>query len=163
MRTFSLFLITLAFFGLALFILLNSGSAKVRPWDRVPESSKQLLRHNKIVSPHESIEYFYSKGGMYSLWLYSVLGEGSVMTNKRVISFVQDEHNKIHKSSLAFDEIDNINVVKEAGLWNDTIVQITGVKEDLQPYELTLWLSDEGGGDKIFIETLRKNVALKKQ
>ena len=63
MRTFPLLFVTLMFSGLALLILLKSGSAEVRPWDRVPESSKQLLRQNKIVSPYESIEYFYSKGG----------------------------------------------------------------------------------------------------
>ena len=65
------------------------------------------------------------------------------MTNKRVISYVQDEHDKIHKSSLFFDQIDTVYVVREAGLWTDTIVQIAGVKEDLQQHELTLWLSDE--------------------
>jgi len=163
LQTFSLLLITRMFFGLAFLILLNSCSGEVRPWDRIPESSKQLLRQNKIVLPDESIEYFYSKGGMYSLWLYSVLGRGSVMTNKRIISYVQDKHDQIHKDSFSFDQIDAINIVKESGLWNETIVQIIGTKEDLQPYELTLWLSDEGSGDKIFIETLRKNVALKKQ
>ena len=85
------------------------------------------------------------------------------MTNKRIISYVQDKHDQIHKDSFSFDQIDAVNIVKESGLWNETIVQIIGTKEDLQPYELTLWLSDEGSGDKIFIETLRKNVALKKQ
>ena len=121
MRTFSLLLLTLVFFGFVLTIYWPE--AKVRPWYRVSESSKQLLRKNKIVSSDESIEYFYSKGGMYSLRLYSVLDRGSVMTNKRVISYVENEHGTIHKRSLLFDQIDAINVVKEAGLWNDTIVQ----------------------------------------
>ena len=147
-------------FGFVLAIYWSE--AKVRPWYHVPESSKQLLRKNIIVSLDESIEYFYSNGGMYSLQFYSVLGRGSVMTNKRVISYVQDGHDKIHKRSLLFDQIDAINVIKEAGLWNDTIVQIIATKEDFQLYELNLWLSDEEGGDKIFIETLQKNVALKK-
>jgi hypothetical protein len=159
-QTVSLLLVTLVFLGFVVEIYWPK--ARVRPWNRVSESSKQLLRQNNIVSPDESVEYFYSKGGLYSLQLYSMLGQGSVMTNKRVISFVQDEHGTIHKNWLPFDQIDSVNVVKEAGLWNDTIVQLTGVKEDFQPYELTLWLSGEEGGDKMFLETLHKNVGLKK-
>jgi len=116
--------------------------------DDLRSGDLELLRSREIVSPDEEVLYFYSAG------LFSILEDGNVLTDKRVISYETDE-SELSTFSATFDEISAIWVEQEGSVFSDTLVAL----ETIDGTVFYLLLSPEGGGDKVFLNALRAKVA----
>ena len=101
----------------------------------------------KILGPEEEIEYFYSAG------LWSIKENGQFISDKYVTSYWLDpDKGETYISFAAYEEIDDINVVWAETFLDSTVITVTTVDERV----FELWISSESGGDKKFVDTMRK-------
>lgn len=112
-------------------------------WDRDVE----YLETEGILGPEEDILYFYSEG------LWSIKEGGQFISDEYVTSYWRDpEDGESYMAYAAYAEIDDVEVLWAEGLLGLTVVTITTMDE----LEFELWLSSEGGGDKMLVEKMRQ-------
>lgn len=107
-----------------------------------------LLRGNEIVSPGEQVLFFYSAG------LFSILEDGNVLTDERIISYVTQD-SELSIASAFFEEVAQIWIENEGGTFEDAVVAIE--TDDGRLFYLLL--SVEDGGHLAFLDELRSRVA----
>ena len=113
-------------------------------WDRDIE----YLREAEILAPGEEITYFYSGG------LWSIAEDGQFISDEYVTSYYRHpETGETHVDFTPYSEIKDIDVKWAASFLDMTIVTIT-TRDDRQ---FELWLSDEAGGDRRFVDSLKEN------
>ena len=122
-------------------------SSEVVSGQELSVSDTSLLIDNSIVFPNENIEYFYSEG------LLSIKEGGSVLTDKRIIAYWQED-GTIQIESNPFFEISSIELIEEGNYLNNSVHKVFGNKD----HWLLLILSTEKQGDIEFINALRQKV-----
>lgn len=122
-------------------------STNVISGQELSASDTTVLIDNLVVLPEERIEYFYSEGFL------SIKEGGSVLTDKRVISYWQED-GTIQSSSITFEEVARIELIEQGNYLNDSVYKVF----DNNGYWLVLWLSSESRGDITFIDALRQKI-----
>src|SRR5690606_7600414 len=108
-----------------------------------------LLVTEGILKEEEKVELFYSAG------LTSIIEDGNILTDRRVISYeLVDGELLIY--SAKFAEIANIVIIQEGDYLNDTIIEIWKLDNN----GFRLFLSTESDGDKRFIDEIKRKVNL---
>jgi hypothetical protein len=140
--------------GLLLFTSVGSSlgyfpSTRVVQGIEIRESDLAFLESSEIVPEGEELLYFYSMG------LFSIESEGTVLTDQRLGSYWLDpiSYEPVAASAL-FSEIEEVEITWGTG-WSDTLGQVTMADGTL----FWIVLSTEGGGDRDFVEELDRRLA----
>jgi len=131
-------------------ILVESGvvpEVEVTSGSNMRQKDRSLLIEMGIIQPKEDIEYFYSAGFL------SILEEGSILTDQRVISYVKDETSGLQIYELFFDDIADIKLIEQGSYIVHSIYEVGSIRKDAA---IRLSLSVLDSGDVTFIEALRK-------
>jgi hypothetical protein len=127
-----------------LVILAGSGatpSDRVLAGDNIPRQQYEALVDEQIIGPDEAVEYFYSEG------ILSVLEGGSVLTDRRLVVYEQND-GVIDVYELYFDDISAVELVQQGDLLQFSIYRVLSADEETW---LHLWLPHEFGDDKTFV------------
>jgi hypothetical protein len=100
------------------------------------ESQRKFLRDSGILGTDENVDFFYSTG------LFSIAGDGNLMTNRRVISYEERDGDLII-SAAPFDRIENLVVDQKGGWSSPTVLRVETVDGD----SFLLYLSAENRGE----------------
>jgi len=133
-------------------VLTMSGvfpSTEVASGSEMRQKDRALLIETGIVQPKEDIRYFYSDGFL------SILDDGNILTDQRVIRYVRDKTNGLKVYEFMIDEIEQVKLIEQGNSINPSIYEVRSFREDSW---VRLSLSTEGGGDVAFIEALRNNM-----
>lgn len=121
-------------------------STEVLMADQVSEQYTKTLRENEVLYEDEQIEYFYSEG------LISILEGGSILTNRAVVAYGQDEKGEMEVYEIVFSKIVSVELEEEGDFLNDAVYKVIGDEEDLW---VRLILSTENDGHLKFIDALQ--------
>ncbi len=124
-------------------------STEVLAGDKVPKHQKEALIHEGIIDEGESVEYFYSQG------LMSIMEDGNLLTDQRVISYFMNESGEMEIYELYLDEISDIQLISEGDFLSDSLYQVNGFEEDKW---LQIYLSKEMDGDQDFVSALQEKI-----
>jgi len=124
-------------------------SAEVLAGDKLPNSEVRTLLSEGIIDDNEQVVYFYSAG------VSSILEDGNLLTDRRVISYFTNNENELEMYELFFAEIRNVELVQDGNFLNDSIYKVFSNEGDAW---LLLYLSTTSRGDIRFIEALRENI-----
>ena len=113
----------------------------------LPDFVTNLLLENQILEPGEEILYFYS------LAITDYLGDGNVLTDRRVISYSRSEDGMLF-SAARFAEVERIESDYAQGALEDTALTV-----ETEDGAIHLLLSTENGGDRVFVAELERRVA----
>lgn len=142
--------ITALFVGGFISLLALLGSfvpTKTLQPSEIPASFKETLVVEGIVEADENIRFFYSTG------VFSILEEGNILTDRRVISY--ERHQKeLYVASAHYSEIWNYNVEYSNGFLDDTSITVF-TRDDA---EFLLYASPEEGGDREFVDFLQSRL-----
>ena len=142
----------IALMGFGLFI--QSGAVpdtKVLAGDAVAEWQKKELAEIGVFNEREELLYMYSYG------LSSLKAGGSLLTNFRVVSWMENENQELEASQLYYDQIDRVELVEQGNFLNDSLYKVYGA--DGAEWEwIALYLSVEKGGNERFVEELRSRL-----
>lgn len=105
------------------------------------------LREAGILGADEKILFFYSNG------VFTIKEDGQFISDAFITSYWQDtEDGEIYTAYVAYEDIDDINIVWAKGIWDLTLITVTTNEGN----EFVLWASPESGGDKKFVTTIRR-------
>ena len=121
-------------------------SAKVVTGSEMNSKDILLLTEKGIIHPNEKIEYFYSES------LSSILKGGNILTDNRVVVYMQEEGN-LQIYELPVQDIVSIELIKQGNYLNDSIYEVCSFQENAW---IRLILSTEDQKDVAFVEALRK-------
>ena len=124
-------------------------SERVVTAQEMPDSQYQELVAEGIVEPDESIEFFYSEG------LLSVKEGGSVLTDRRVIAYEQDEEGRVQTYYIPHDSIQSVVLVQQGDATHFSVYQVNGFGEDNWIY---LLLPHENGDGERFANAVRSKI-----
>lgn len=111
------------------------------------DKNKETLRQKGILLKNERVDFFYSAGFL------SILEDGNILTEKRIISYETiDDNLDIYSHNL--EDVAEHIIVKKGDFFNDTIVEVY----DKQGNSFQLLLSTENNGDDKFIEALADRI-----
>jgi len=113
----------------------------------IPSSYQRTLVEAGILEPDEQIRFFYSLG------LFSILEEGNILTDERVVSYETWEAGLL-VSSAAYPDIQDVDVEYAKGVLDDTTLTISTVGGD----QFLLFLSNEKGRDREFLSALEDRI-----
>ncbi len=132
--------------------LIDTGflpSERVQTHDEIGDKHMQVLLDEGIIDRTERIEHFYSEG------LFSVREGGSILTDRRVIAYTEDEDDELWIAEFAFDEIISIEQTQEGATFDFAVYLVNGEGED---NNLELWLPHENGDAERFIGALQAKI-----
>ncbi len=107
-----------------------------------------ILHAEGIVDQDEQIILFYSAG------LFSIREDGNLLTDKRVISY-EEEDGRIVTYAAPLPEIANIVVAAKGDLLNDSLLLVT--RRDGSSFYLLV--STENGGDDRFLKEVERRIS----
>jgi uncharacterized protein YqgQ len=125
-------------------------STQVLAGTDVSAGDVSLLTEKGVLLDEEQIEYFYSYG------FSSVLEGGSILSDRAVIIYFEDEDTNIEIYELEFSEIESIELLEKGGIFSDSMYLIQGAEEDDW---IIVDLSVENDGHLKFINALNGKVA----
>jgi len=131
--------------GLGVMLTFGGIPTKVVPGSELTPRQTQLLQDNGIVESDEQILMFYSQA------VFSILQEGNLITDKRVISYEKEEED-IWIYDARYHEITDIRVEQKGNSSKDTIVKIALADDGY----FLLFLSAEDQGDDKFLGILQQ-------
>lgn len=129
-------------------------STEIRSGEQLYETEVNTLLQNDIIEHNDNIVYFYSEG------VWSVLEGGSVLTEDRVISYMQMEDETIEIYELYFADIAGVELIFQGDFINDSLYQVNAHQQNTW---LQILLSTENGGDQLFIQKLQKSISSTQQ
>jgi hypothetical protein len=113
--------------------------------NEVPDRYLTELRESGVIDEDERIYFFYSAG------IFSILEDGNLFTNKRVISYeIYEEEFDIYTAY--YNEIEKIEMNKSNELWGESEIRVT--KKDGSWF--VLFVDNENDKDTRFLEKLNK-------
>lgn len=115
----------------------------------VPARFREQLVTHGVLMADEPIEHFYTSG------VTTVLDEGNVLTDRRVLIYWRNEQNELEYYDLYFDEIAEVRILKNGRGLELSEYQVTGHDPELW---LLLQLAPDDGGDKRFLRALRRHI-----
>ncbi|MEM8866290.1 MAG: hypothetical protein AAGF31_12160 [Planctomycetota bacterium] len=116
---------------------------KVLPGDELPSGLVKVVTKSAGLVPGERIIFFYSAA-------MTPEGDGNLLTDQRVISYVDDGNNK-WADWIAIEDIVEMRFDKSDSWLEDSTIVVTSADGT----ELTLLASNEGGGDEQFVNAIR--------
>ncbi len=132
--------------------LMDTGvvpSDRVQTHSEIADKHLDVLLTEGIIDQGEQIEHFYSEG------LLSVREGGSILTDRRVIAYAEDEDDELWTFEFAFDEIVSIEQVQEGTMFDYAVYLVNGEGEDNY---LELWLPHENGDAARFVGALQAKI-----
>jgi len=142
--------VVVALYGFS--FLMDTGvvpSDRVQTHSEIADKHMDVLLTEGIIDQGEQIEHFYSEG------LLSVREGGSVLTDRRVIAYSEDEDDELWIFEFAFDEIVSIEQVQEGTMFDYAVYLVNGEGEDNY---LELWLPHENGDAARFVGALQAKI-----
>ena len=142
--------VVVALYGFS--FLIDTGvvpSDRVQTHSEIADKHMDVLLTEGIIDRSEQIEHFYSEG------LLSVREGGSVLTDRRVIAYSEDEDDELWIFEFAFDEIVSIEQVQEGTMFDYAVYLVNGEGEDNY---LELWLPHENGDAARFVGALQAKI-----
>ena len=121
---------------------------KVLPGNKLPSRVAQTVTASAGLAPGERILYFYSSA-------MTPKGDGNLLTDKRVISYVDDGTNP-WCDFIAVGDIASVDFTRSESWLDDSTVVVTSSDGS----QLTLYASGEGGGDVRFVDAIRRAAKL---
>lgn len=116
-----------------------------KPRGMIPKRQLAQLRDNGIIEADEEVYYFYSRA------MFSVLNEGNLFTDERVISYERDAGELVIYSA-TYNEIHAIDFEKSERWLDDSVITITLWDDDW----FVLVVSGERRRDVAFYQHLRE-------
>jgi hypothetical protein len=110
-----------------------------------------LLTEEGIIFPDEELLYFYSDGFL------SILEEGSILTDSRVVVYIQEE-GELQIFEMALENITSVELIEQGNFFDSSIYE---VRSSYDGSWIRLFLSTEDKGDLEFVEELKKRIKLK--
>jgi hypothetical protein len=133
----------------SLVILGSSGpSTRALRDAEIPPSYGESLEEAGILEPGERIQFFYSAG------LFSILEDGNLLTDTRVVSY-ETLDGELYVASSLYSEVGKFDVVYSDNYFADTVITIMPSTGD----EFFLIVSSEEGRDKDFVSALQGYVS----
>jgi hypothetical protein len=132
--------------------LMDTGvvpSDRVQTHSEIADKHMDVLLTEGIIDQGEQIEHFYSEG------LLSVREGGSILTDRRVIAYAEDEDDELWIFEFAFAEIVSIEQVQEGTTFDYAVYLVNGEGEDNY---LELWLPHENGDAARFVGALQAKI-----
>jgi hypothetical protein len=114
----------------------------------IPSSYEASLVEAGVLEPGEQIGFFYSAG------LFSILEDGNLITDRRVISY-ETVDGELYAASSPYPEIRDFDVVYSDSFFEDTVITISTRTGD----EFLLVVSNEDGRDKEFVADLEDRLS----
>lgn len=136
--------------GLLLIVLDESGMIvgdSVYTGEDLPETHLSKLRDQNIISSNENIKFIYSTG------IFSILEDGQLLTESRLIAYTQLEEGNIEVYPMLLENIKEVQLVEEGGFLDDEY-KVLGNNDAEYEYILISLPHDDKNG-KIFIEELK--------
>jgi hypothetical protein len=133
-------------------VLMETGyapSERVLRTQEIPDNQYQELVAEGIIEQGDMIEYFYSEG------LLSIKEGGSILTNKRVIAYEQDEEGQIRTYYILNDEIESVELVQQGDTMNYSVYEVTAPGEGNSLYII---LPHEYGDGERFADAVRAKI-----
>ncbi|MDM4019503.1 hypothetical protein [Roseiconus lacunae] len=121
---------------------------KVLAGNKLQPRITQTVSASAGLAPGERILYFYSTA-------MTPEGDGNLLTDQRVISYV-DDGTGAWCSSIAIDDIESVDFIKSDSWLEDSTIVVTSSDGS----ELTLYASNEGDGDAQFVDAIRRAAKL---
>jgi hypothetical protein len=119
--------------------------------DRLSSRDSAFLVEQGIVTPNEKIDFFYSDGIM------SILEDGNLLTNMRLISYEKGEEDyEIYAEEI--EKVSGFRVYKSERFFENTIVEIK--TSDGSAFHL--FLANDSNGDERFILELKRRLGQNK-
>ena len=116
---------------------------KVLPGNKLPPRVAKIVAASADLAPGERILYFYSAA-------ITPEGDGNLVTDLRVISYV-DDGTDAWCEWIAIEDITAVHFHKSESWLDDSTIVVTSSDGS----ELTLYASNEGGGDVRFVDAIR--------
>ena len=113
----------------------------------IPSAYQATLVEEGILRPEETILFFYSGG------LFSILEDGNLLTDERVISYNGTEED-FWMASAPYGEIQDFEIEYSESVLSDTILTIYPQDNE----EFVLYVSSEGGRDREFVAFLQSRL-----
>ena len=116
------------------------------PGDEVSASMEAELRDNEILMADESIEYLYASG------MFSVLEGGTILSDRAVIGYFQDEQGEIQVYDIAIPDIEKVEFVQQQSDFVEHTYRLSGA----DGYWISVILPTEEEGYNVFLEALQE-------
>jgi tetratricopeptide (TPR) repeat protein len=113
------------------------------PWNR------NALESYGVLEEDEEIELFYSNS------LTSIRKDGNIITDRRVISYAEDEDGEIQQQSADFLEISDARIVSPGNYFNPTIINVETINET----KITIFAPTTRSGDWRILQRLKARIA----
>ena len=142
--------VVVALYGFS--FLMDTGvvpSDRVQTHSEIADKHMDVLLTEGIIDQGEQIEHFYSEG------LLSVREGGSILTDRRVIAYAEDEDDELWIFEFAFAEIISIEQVQEGTTFDYAVYLVNGEGEENY---LELWLPHENGDAARFVGALQAKI-----
>ena len=120
-------------------------NSEVVPGRELSSDVKAELVNYQILDPAEEVLYFYSGA------LFSFTEDGQLLTNNRLVSYMKDDMDRLKTWKLDYDEIDRFESL------GDDLYRVYGNSRAEHEF-VDILLSSENGGDKTFLNELRRRV-----
>ncbi len=133
--------------GLAMADLLGPSTRALRD-SEIPSSYETTLVQADVLEPDEQIQFFYSGG------FFSILEDGNLLTDKRVVSY-ETVDGELYVASAKYPEIRELDVQYSESFLDDTVITISTLSDD----EFVLIVSAEDGRDKEFVSDLESRLS----
>jgi hypothetical protein len=133
-------------FGLVVAIVLGPSTRALRH-SEIPSSYKTSLVEVGVLEPNEQIEFFYSAG------LFSILEDGNLLTDKRVVTYETVEE-ELYVASSVYSEIRELDVEYSEDIFSDTAITVSTMSGD----DFLLFVSAEDARDKEFVADLERRI-----
>ncbi len=132
--------------------LMDTGvvpSDRVQTHHEIADKHMGVLLTEGIIDQGEQIEQFYSEG------LLSVREGGSILTDRRLIAYAEDEDDELWIFEFAFDEVVSVEQIQEGTTFDYAVYLVNGEGEDNY---LELWLPHENGDAARFVGALQAKI-----
>ncbi|MBZ0258357.1 hypothetical protein K8I31_19980 [bacterium] len=129
--------------------------AEVLPKEKVPLDYIGWMREQNILKDYETLLYFYSAGR------HSIAEDGNILTDKRLISYYQDENEDggfMNVLSVPYNDIVNYEITMSGTDVSDTRLYVHTVENGF-----FIYLSPKNHGDAAFIDELVRRADIQPQ
>jgi len=119
----------------------------IQSGDELPKAQEAQLREQGLLQSDEFVRYYYSTA------LFNIASDGSVLTNKRLITYwTLDEKRDVYAIDL--DQIESIELNTEGSAIEDAAYNIYPYEPD--PNYMTIWLSIESDRHLDMVKAIEK-------
>lgn len=133
-------------------VLVHNGSVssgRVQMAAEVPERQLKQLLATGLITADESLEYFYSEGRM------SITEGGSILTDRRLIAYSQNQDGRIQTWQIPNYAIVSVTKTRQGDADNHSIYRVATSEEDW----IELWLPHEHGDAERFAAAVQAKIA----